>query len=106
GSDCKTFTNGSGCVSNGIQNVGTFTYVRLEFAHFSNPTCVISDWAESVNCKLHSRSGHHCGSRQSNTVKTCKFVRTVNSCGKQKYRSKCGVHTHCQTGNNIGCSAG
>ena len=110
GTNCKTFTGSSGCVTQGVQSVGSVTNFFAQTSHFSDTTSVISNRAVSVGSQSDTQSGQHTNSCQRDSVQT--HVEAFCTTGYKVADQNCytndnswdcsGFHTKAQTTDDQG----
>ena len=106
GTDGETFTDGGGGVTHGVESVGDFTDMGIQFAHFGDTAGVVGDGAVSVNGNDDTGSGKHTNSGKSDTVEVGKFVRDQDRDHDNDDGERRGHHTGGNTGDDVGGGTG
>ena len=86
GTDGKTFTHSSCCVTNCIQLICDLTDALIQTGHLGDTAGVVGDRTVSVNCNGDSCCGKHAYCRKSDTVKAGKLVSNKDTYADQDDR--------------------
>ena len=89
--DRKAFTDCGSGISYDVEGVCDFAGFITHLGHFCDATCVIGNWAVSIDSHSDADSAEHSDCGEPNAVKTGAFVGTVKCCSNGEDRENDGL---------------